>query len=99
MEFLKKLYLGESIARKKSRIIRGLNSGKLMPGIYVICLSASDQDLLDLIPSFMLFRESVKKRKVVGLAASKQEAYQVCQKIVEDVYDKTGTYDIRSFLA
>lgn len=98
MVFADPLYTVQMTDRKISRIIHRLLGNKKVQDIYVICRAVSDSDLLDIIPSFMLAHYAERKLCVLGLAQSKDEAYEICSRIVHDAYTHTGTYDIRSFI-
>lgn len=97
MIFNRKLYLDEYTNKYRARIMKKLRAGKLCMGIYVICLSSSERDLLDIIPSYMMFNPSVKNKLVIGIASSKEDAYDLCIHIVEDVYAKTSGYDLKQY--
>lgn len=97
MIFNQKLYLDEYTNRYRSRIMRKLRVGKFCPGIYVICISSSEHGLLDIIPSYMTFSPISKDKLVVGIASSKEDAYELCRHITEDVYAKTSGYDLKQY--
>lgn len=99
MNWYKELYFGKTAGKKKRKLIRKLESGKVVFGVYVIMISSGPADILDILPAFMLFREDNRERRIIGLAVSKEEAYEVCEKIISDVFCETGGYDIRSYFA
>lgn len=94
------LYVGESIIHKKSTIKWKIchNAGQI--GIYVITLASNEQNLLDIIPAQELLQKGYPKQRlyVVGLAKGYDEALEVAASIVEEVYRKTGTFAVRSYL-
>jgi len=95
----KNLYVGEEAEKQRTKLIKQLDRQKLVFGAYVITLASNQKDLLDVIPAFMLFREQNAKRQVIGLALTKDEAFSLCEKILMDVYHKTGGFDVRSFFS
>ena len=97
MRIAKKLYVGSDINKGRRSVLLKLRAGKWQPGVYVICPSVSEKDLLDLIPAFMLYR--YRNPLIVGLAASRQEAMELCGEILLDVYARTGSYDVRSIFS
>ena len=99
MNWYKNLYLGEEAGKKKTKIINQLEKHSISFGVYVITLASNGKDLLDVLPAFMLYRDNTRDREILGLAITKDEALEVCGKIIFDVYSKTGTYDVRSFFA
>ena len=99
MNWHKKLYLGEEARKKRTKIIYSLDRHRVSFGTYAIMLSVSERDLLDIVPSFMLFRDKYKDRTILGLAVTKEEAYEVCAQMILDVYKETGRFDVRSYFA
>ena len=100
MTWYEDLYVGESIVHKTSKIkwkIRH-NAGQL--NIYVISLASNEANLLDIIPAQELLQKGYPKREmyVVGLAKGYDEAVNVAVSIVEEVYQSTGAFDVRSYL-
>ena len=99
MNWYKNLYLGEEAGKKKTKIINQLDRHQLSFGVYVITLASNGKDLLDVLPAFMLYRDNMREREILGIAITKDEALEVCGQIISDVYSKTGAYDVRSFFA
>ncbi len=97
MKFHKKLYLGEAVKNNKSKIISKLKRHKLVLGVYLICLAENNNDLFDIIPSYMLFNKENYNKKYIGIAFTKDEAFDLIRQIIEDVYNETNTYDARSY--
>ena len=97
MTFNKKLYLDEYTNRYRTRIMKKLRAGKLCMGIYIICVSSSEHDLLDIIPSYMMFSPMSREQLVVGIASSKEDAFELCRHIVDDVYTRTSGYDLKQY--
>lgn len=96
-----KLYVGESIVHKTTKIKWKImhNAGQI--GIYVITLASNRQNLLDIIPSYELMQRGYPKREmvIVGLAKGYDEAVEVAASIVDEVYRNTGTFAVRAYLA
>ncbi len=97
MKWYKDLYIGEEAGKKKNKIIKQLEQRKIAAGVYVITLASNGKDLLDILPAFMLLKEQCREREILGLAVTKEEAFEVCEKIILDVFQKTGAYAVRSF--
>ncbi len=97
MNWREPLYLGEIARKKKNKLIRELESKKSSFGTYVITVAANGKDLLDILPSSMLLRDEFREREIIGLAVTREEAYEVCEKIIMDVKDKNGDFDVRRF--
>lgn len=99
MNWHKNLYVGSEANRKKKKIIRKLDSHSIALGVYVITLASNGRDLFDVLPAYMLYRDKVCDREIIGIAVTKEEALEVCGQIIMDAYIETGEYDVRSFLS
>lgn len=95
------LYVGMSIVHKTKKIKWKIchNAGQI--NIYVIALASNEKNLLDIIPAQELLQKGYPKRElyIVGLAKGYDEAVEVAVSIVDEVYHRTGTFAIRSYLA
>ena len=99
MNWHKNLYVGKAAARKKKKIISKLDSESIALGVYVITLASNGRDVFDVFPAYMLYRDQVREREIVGIALTREEALEVCEQIIMDVFAETGGYDVRSYLA
>ena len=99
MRFYKDLYTGKNAQKKINKIRNNIVCGKIQSGVYVICLAAGKDDLLDIMPSYMLFASRYKEVQILGVAVSKQEALEVGRMIITDVYEKTGSFDVRAYFS
>ncbi len=97
MKWHKKLYLGEAVKNNKSKIISDLEKHKLMLGVYLICIADNSKDLFDIIPAFMLFNENNFNKEYVGVAFTKDEAFDLVKQIIDDVIKETNSFDVRSY--
>lgn len=90
--FKQNLYLGETAAREKGKIIRNIRKHKLQLGVYVIALCVNGKDIFDIIPSFMLGDDSYKGRDitVIGLAKGREEAFELAGQMLLEVINKDG---------
>lgn len=98
MKFARKLYVTEGIKDSKSLRFK-LKHGKKWRGLYVIVLSPGRDELE--IYHCGLLRQSYYRNYplwVVGLAGSREEAFELVGQIVEDIYAKTGQYKIKEYL-
>lgn len=98
MEFYRSLYVGQSIT-KVNKIKWRLYTGAGAPGVYLICLSAN-QDQLDIFPASQLKQKYFdrKRLRVVGLAADKGEAYQLVGRMLADTLADGMEGDIKGYL-
>lgn len=99
MRLCRNLYWGESVSDMKRTVRYEIKYRKFAVGYYCLTLPDCEGSLLDIIPSEQLKLKLMRKRpfKVVGIAGSKTEAMELAGKIVYDVYQKTGGFDISAY--
>lgn len=100
MIWLDDLYISDNITRKKDKLIKKINKGKITKNLYVIALSRNSSDLLDVFQANILKQDYYKKQDiiVVGLAKSEDAAYDLVKTIVDDCYAATNGVDVKAFL-
>ena len=100
MKWYDDLYVGESIIHKTSKIKWKIlhNAGQI--DIYVIALASNEKNLLDIIPSRELLQKWYPKRDlyIIGLAKGYEEAIETAASIVDEVYRRTGAFEVASYL-
>lgn len=97
MRFHKELYVGDSI--KNIRRVKWKlkhHAGQL--GIFVITLSGGS-DQLEIYHCAFLQQRYYKKYPpyIVGIAGGYQEAVELLQQMVSDVYKNTGDYRLKEY--
>lgn len=99
MRFYRDLYLTENLKKKKYKMMWKLKTGSGMVDVYVITLAANGRDLLDIMNSSICLQPAVHNRLplVIGMASGYDGALKLVQKIIEDVYNRTGTYEVRKY--
>lgn len=100
LKWYKNLYVGDTAKKKQKKIIRKINDGSLQPGVYVITLASNCANQLDVFSADYLLQENIRAYcpPIIGVAKGYYEAIDIVQMIVEEVYQKTGTAEIRAFL-
>lgn len=90
---------GESV-KNPGKIKKKLNSGKLVPGIYLLTLSENPYNLMDIIPAAMLFQKSFYGicPKIIGMAKGKEEALEMVRRLIDEMYTETGTFAIAEYI-
>lgn len=99
MKWHEPLFVGEAAEKKKNRIMRKFEKEIPPLGVFVITLASNGRDLLDILPGYMLFRDDLREREILGLAVTKQEAFEVCEQIIMSVYRETGDFAVRSYFS
>ncbi len=102
MKWYHKLYISDSIADSKVNRIRWkINHNAGTVSVYVITLASNRENLLDIIPSWVLMQKAYPKKnlQIIGLAKGYKDAVLLVKRIVEETYQNTGTVDIRAYLS
>ena len=103
MFFANELYAGYVADQSKNQIVRDLQNGIYNKDHYILALSETEGDLLEIqaVTTFQnpvyLKYNPIDKRKVVGLAVGKTEAMDLLREIVADIYNKTGELKIKQY--
>ena len=95
MRYYKHLYLAEGL-KKKEKIIRKLEEKKL----HVITLARNEKNQLEIYNSMVFLQPDFPYDDflVVGLAKGYEDAVEMVEEIVWEVYNKTKGADIRSYI-
>ncbi len=98
MKFYKDLYISSSIKKTKFQIKYIISHHPLRTSYYVICISRNS-DQLDLFHSKYLIQRYYKKKPpyIIGVAKNKQDAFLLVQHIIEDIYNKTNSANVKSY--
>ena len=100
MIWYRNLYVGESIRHKKKRIIHKIRHRSFFTRAYVITLSASHSNLLDIYAASEFHQKyfPVKQLIILGIAGDEDEAYELAAGIIMEVYTLQGDFDVRSYI-
>lgn len=104
MKWYKRLYLGDNAKDAKYKIFGKIRENRFTFDTYLITLSDNANNLLDIISANELKQPFYKDKQrrsniyIVGLAVGYEETLEVVQKIIEEVYQATGGFNISSYL-
>lgn len=100
MRYYRELYLGESVRKKKGKIIKKLNAGKFQPDIHIITLPEGEKNQLEIYAYTQLLQPYFPKRDffVVGIGKGFEEALELVEEITKEVYNETTGADIRTYI-
>jgi hypothetical protein len=100
MKWYRDLYIGDSIYDKKNRIKWKINHNAGVINIYVIAFASNRENLLDIIPAWVLTQKHYPKKdiKIIGLAEGRKEALELVRRIIDETYQNTGSVDVWSYL-
>ena len=95
MYLYKKLYLSDSLRKKRRRVCWNLKHNRGQLDVYVVSLSKGD-DLFDIFHSANLKQKGFPRKDlyILGIAKGREEALKLCTRMVEDFHRK---YDIMQF--
>lgn len=93
------LYIGEGI-RNADKVRAGLNENKLTPGVYLLTFSENPYHLMEILPAISLKQEWARRLcpAIFGMAGSKEDAIELACRILREVYDTTGGFNIEDYL-
>lgn len=100
LSFRKDPFVGESVKEKYHKIRARIQDGKrVKKGITLIVYAINGKDLFDLLPAKEMKFPLRKKQDiyVLGIAGSREEAIELVQEMVMEVYGKTGGFDVREY--
>ena len=100
MKYYRRLYWGENLEKKKEKIIRRLNQGKLQRDIYVLVLPKCGTNQLEIYNAALFLQPDFPNDDffIVGIVRGYESALELVEEIVSEVYEKTGGADIRTYL-
>lgn len=100
MKFYKNLYLSDSAAKKRKKIITKLKNNKMMNNVFLITFALNEEEQLDIIQSLFLLQSNYSTEDffVVGIAKSQSEAFELVEKIAAEVYAETKDVCIRDYI-
>lgn len=100
MKWYDHLYLGDSI-RNPRKIKWKINHNAGTIDIYVITFASNEDNLLDVIPTWELMQHGYPwkdRLEIIGLAKGYEEALMLVRTIVDEVYQNTGSTDVKAYL-
>lgn len=100
MKFFKNLYVTEYVEGRKEKIIKKLQTGKFPLSYYILVLIEEGENQLEFYSASLLYQKKLQDENlfVVGIAAGYEDAIYLVEDITREVYEKTGTVDIRSYI-
>lgn len=94
------LYVGEKAKKKRYHIIQDIRKETSHSDIYVITPAMNGNNILDIYPT-TFFKSSFLQEEtflILGIAADYFEALEVAGRVIQDLYRKTGGFDLTDFL-
>lgn len=93
------IYIGKGLKFKKNKTVAAIKNRKLTVGIYCIAYASNPDNLFDIYDANELLLPHYKDYTIhiVGLAKGKQEAYELVQDMLMEVYKRTGRFNVRTY--
>lgn len=100
MRWYRKLYMGEKAKKERFKFVWKVKHRRMIWQGYVITLASNEQNLLDIIPVSELLQSYYQKKDImiIGIAQGYEESLEVVKSIVDEVYQKTGKFNIRQYV-
>lgn len=100
MKFFNKLYLSHEYKKRKDELIDKLEHNKVELEMYLIVLNQSTRNHLDVFHAVHLKQGIFSQTDlfVVGIAKGKTDAFELVEKITQDVYNETNDTDIKGYV-
>ena len=100
MKFYKNLYVSDGYKKKKEELVQRIKNGKYPLSAFVLALIEQGENQMEFYPTAMLYQGYLLTDNifVVGLAESYMDAVYMVEEITRELYEKTGTADIRSYI-
>lgn len=100
MKFYCNLYMDNYVLTNKKEIIQKLENNEWQLEVYVIALSNHPHNQLEIFNSAMFLQNKIRKEQVlvIGITKGYNEALELVEKIMEEVYDNTKGTDIKAYI-
>ena len=100
MTYYRHLYVGESLKKKKKKIIAKLEKRKFQLELCLIVLPGTENNQLEIIDPNLFLQKNYPQREyfVVGIAKGFDEVLEILEEIAKNVYNETRGADIRSYI-
>lgn len=93
-----KIYMDEKVSKKPIKYRRRIERGKVVPNCFCIALAANKKNTLDIYASgeFWFKYQAEAGIEIVGLAANRQGAIELLERIVSDIISEEGEFNSKT---
>ena len=100
MHWYSNLYLGERLKNQEAKVKSRVERNVPQPSLYLLTLPSNEENLPDIIPATDLLQKAYPKKElfIIGLEKGYDAALEMSAAIVNDIYHKTGTFEVRKFV-
>ncbi|MCD8155337.1 MAG: hypothetical protein LUF78_11780 [Clostridiales bacterium] len=98
LKWSKDLYIRD--VDKMAEIRRRLEQGKLVRGVYLLTLSETPGNLMEILPASVLVQPAAREvcPEIIGAAGSKETAVSMAQEILMETWHATGEFHVEEYL-
>lgn len=99
IQWASRLYVGDKLKKRKDKTIASINNRRLTYDVYCIAFASQPNNLFDIMNVNELLFPYYQNTdiKIVGLAKGIEEATELVQDMLMEVYHKTGEFDVRKY--
>lgn len=99
MRWAVNLYTTEKTKKKLPLIMQRIRKRKIQPGLWIITIASNEKNLLDIFSSVYYLQPMFSKMNpdIVGIAEDEERAKELAVRILQDIYEKEGNFDVRSY--
>lgn len=99
MRWAVNLYTTEKTKKKLPVIMQQIRKRKIQPGLWIVTIASNEKNLLDIFSSVYYLQPMFSKMNpdIVGIAENEESAKELTVQILQDVYEKEGNFDVRSY--
>lgn len=93
------LYVDSVIRKKQEKVKSKIEKGKLSFHVYCIAFASNGNNLFDIIDTNELLFQYYKRKDIyiLGLAAGKENAFELVTNMIEEIYCNTGDFQVRNY--
>lgn len=99
MDWYPRIYTGRAADKKKKKIMAQIERQHYVGRTFLVTLAANPENQLDILPVCELHFPYIRRNcpMIVGIALGREEALELVQAIVQEVYESTGGVDLRGY--
>lgn len=94
-----KLYVGDKLKSKVDKTIKSIDNRKITYGVFCITFASNVDNLFDILNANELRFPYYQKSDIhiVGLTKGRDEALEMVQNLLMEVYQNTGEFKVREY--
>jgi hypothetical protein len=99
ISWMSHLYVGKKIKKRKEKVIASINNQEATFNVYCIAFASHPDNLFDIMDANELLFPHYKRSEIqiIGLAQGKEEAVDLVQGMLMEVYKETGDFNVRAY--